>query len=303
MESAWAALEVMESRYPQRDTWNRWDRWFLTGLAGDQPAAHDIGDEMSRLPQIPATWRHTGHWMMAVSDAAQGKLAEADAHVAGASERALADGRHDDVILASNLVLEMPDGWKNLGRRVQVTLRSPSWQAVPAVARPYGDYVRMLTLAGELDAAFDVLDEWETEVGESASFAQNEAGLLLDAQVLGREDPAAGADALERFQQEGNCPRCMRWPLAELSRRAGRLDRAAALYEDVLAYTEHWSTAVVERPLAHERLGALYEERGDDTRAAEHYARFAELWADADPDLQPRVRHARQRAGALAGAR
>jgi tetratricopeptide (TPR) repeat protein len=302
MESAWAALAVMEARYPQRDTWNRWDRWFLTALDRDWSAAHDIGDEMSRLPQIPPTWRHIGHWMMAMSDAAQGKLAEAEGHLQDANERARADERHEDVILASDLVVALLTDEESLAARVRARLRSPSWQAVPAVARPYGDYVRMLTSAGELDLASELLDEWEAEVGESASFAQNEARLVLDARVLGRDDPAAGADALERFQQEGNCPRCMRRLLAELSARAGRLDRAAELYEDALVYTERWSTTALERPLAHERLGALYEELGNDARAADHYARFAELWADADPDLQPRVRHARQRADALAGA-
>jgi len=40
---------------------------------------------------------------------------------------------------------------------------------------------------------------------------------------------------------------------------------------------------------------------GNRALAAEHYARFAELWADADTDLQPRVQRARQRYEALAG--
>ncbi|MEE9577689.1 MAG: hypothetical protein V3W35_09770 [Gemmatimonadota bacterium] len=44
-----------------------------------------------------------------------------------------------------------------------------------------------------------------------------------------------------------------------------------------------------------ERLGQLYDERGDLEKAAEHYARFVELWTEADPELQPRVRAAQQR--------
>ena len=31
------------------------------------------------------------------------------------------------------------------------------------------------------------------------------------------------------------------------------------------------------------------------------YRRFADLWADADPEFQPRVRHARERIAALGG--
>jgi DNA-binding SARP family transcriptional activator len=44
-----------------------------------------------------------------------------------------------------------------------------------------------------------------------------------------------------------------------------------------------------------ERLGQLYDEQGDRTKAVEYYARFAELWKDADPELQPRVQAAQAR--------
>jgi len=49
------------------------------------------------------------------------------------------------------------------------------------------------------------------------------------------------------------------------------------------------------------RLGELYEARGDGARAAEYYGRFAKLWRDADPALQPAVRDALARAARLTG--
>lgn len=50
-------------------------------------------------------------------------------------------------------------------------------------------------------------------------------------------------------------------------------------------------------PLAdlHERLGPLYEARGEPEEAAAHYSAFVELWQDADPELQPRVQAAQVR--------
>jgi DNA-binding SARP family transcriptional activator len=45
----------------------------------------------------------------------------------------------------------------------------------------------------------------------------------------------------------------------------------------------------------HERLGQLYDERGDQEDALRNYARFVELWGEADPELQPRVRAAQAR--------
>ena len=44
-----------------------------------------------------------------------------------------------------------------------------------------------------------------------------------------------------------------------------------------------------------ERLAELYDERGNLDDAALYYARFVELWAEADEELQPRVRAAQVR--------
>jgi tetratricopeptide (TPR) repeat protein/tRNA A-37 threonylcarbamoyl transferase component Bud32 len=48
-------------------------------------------------------------------------------------------------------------------------------------------------------------------------------------------------------------------------------------------------------------LARLLDEAGDAETAAAEYARFAELWQDADPELQSLVEEARQRAAALGG--
>jgi len=51
------------------------------------------------------------------------------------------------------------------------------------------------------------------------------------------------------------------------------------------------------------RLGELYEERGDKSRALDYYSRFVELWKEADPELQPRVRAAKAKIEELAAGR
>ncbi|HEY8061989.1 MAG TPA: protein kinase [Gemmatimonadales bacterium] len=42
------------------------------------------------------------------------------------------------------------------------------------------------------------------------------------------------------------------------------------------------------------KLGELYESAGDPKHALEYYGRFVDLWAQADPDLQPRVADAKK---------
>jgi hypothetical protein len=49
----------------------------------------------------------------------------------------------------------------------------------------------------------------------------------------------------------------------------------------------------------HERLGYLYEQRGDTAKAIYYYGKLVDLWKDADPELQPRVEAARRTIEAL----
>ena len=50
---------------------------------------------------------------------------------------------------------------------------------------------------------------------------------------------------------------------------------------------------------AHLRLAQIYERKGQRQKASDHYARFAELWRDCDPELRPLVEEARQRMAKL----
>jgi hypothetical protein len=46
----------------------------------------------------------------------------------------------------------------------------------------------------------------------------------------------------------------------------------------------------------------MYDARGDTAKAIEHYRDFIDLWKDADPVLQPRVKAARDRLRLLSPA-
>jgi tetratricopeptide (TPR) repeat protein len=77
---------------------------------------------------------------------------------------------------------------------------------------------------------------------------------------------------------------------------AGRPDSAMAYYEKFLGTRDgqpdedsRW------RARTHHWLGELYEAQGKTRQAIEQYARFVELWADADPELQQQVSEVRSR--------
>ena len=95
----------------------------------------------------------------------------------------------------------------------------------------------------------------------------------------------------------------------------GDLDRAARLWNrsnesgehgaiwrgdlyrnlDQLERAEGWYLAAWPHPVAHERLGQLYEEMGEPEKTAAAYRRFIAAWEDADSELQPRVEATRKR--------
>ena len=121
---------------------------------------------------------------------------------------------------------------------------------------------------------------------------------LLGVQARG----AAGLADLEAAVRSDRCARCRDFYLGHGYELTGQTEQAIEAYERYLAFPYYDGDTYVTHFFAsamHERLGRLHEEAGNAEQASEHYLRFAELWANADPDLQPRVRHATERAAAL----
>jgi hypothetical protein len=124
---------------------------------------------------------------------------------------------------------------------------------------------------------------------------------------------AAGASgaalaALERLDSPApwRCLPCVYFDLGLVRDASDDRDGAIADYERYV--TTDWDSKLFPGhyaiPHALERLGQLYDARAresappspdDIARAAEYYGRFVELWAEADEELQPRVRAAQAR--------
>lgn len=109
------------------------------------------------------------------------------------------------------------------------------------------------------------------------------------------EDRAGDAIQAFRAADVGYCLLCALPWLGRAYDLAGQPDSAIAVLERFVTTTSWDQGWLLEYPLAYERLGQLYDAKGDLENAAEHYARFVELWAEADPELQPRVRAAQAR--------
>jgi tetratricopeptide (TPR) repeat protein len=77
---------------------------------------------------------------------------------------------------------------------------------------------------------------------------------------------------------------------------SGRADSALAYYERYLEARDPDPDVDAEwLPRVHRRMGEVYESRGEADKAIEHYARFVNLWRNAEPEQQPVVREVTQR--------
>jgi tetratricopeptide (TPR) repeat protein len=80
-----------------------------------------------------------------------------------------------------------------------------------------------------------------------------------------------------------------RFTRAELLDSLGRQGEALQAYQSIADQLFHTGAP------AHLRVARIYERQGERQKAAAHYARFAELWKDCDPEFRPLVEEARRR--------
>jgi tetratricopeptide (TPR) repeat protein len=84
-----------------------------------------------------------------------------------------------------------------------------------------------------------------------------------------------------------------RFLLGELLYQVGRPEDALPWFANIAPYE------LAFRSLAYERLGQIHEAVGEEATAIEYFRKFATMWRNADPALQPRVTAARARIESL----
>ena len=171
---------------------------------------------------------------------------------------------------------------------------------------PWGSYGRLLILAGDVERGRDLMDrDWASVPEQRRRWFESERA--ADMRFLVARGSGRPEEALQAFRSlpPDTCQPCDALETARLFDDAGRADSALVYYERYLEIPYNFRVWVDARNLAdvHERLGQLYDERGDLENAALHYAAFVELWADSDPVLQPRVQAAQVRLEAIVGER
>ncbi len=194
------------------------------------------------------------------------------------------------------------------------------WKAVPgpsnessvtgshAPAHPYLRLYLLGLLSVRLDEGAPALDyaaELERRAGKSFAPAfvrrLGRAVRVEVARARGRAEQALATLDSARFRdltdlkEEGGAELAFFAHEYEQITRAELLDGLGRQGEALRAYQAIADQLFHAGAPAHLRMARIYERQGERQKAAAHYARFAELWKDCDPELRPLVEDARRR--------
>ncbi len=190
--------------------------------------------------------------------------------------------------------------------RLEAALARTPLSGLAPLDRPYAELAEAFAASGDPARARRLLSEMEDAVPDGIGVGGRYPQFKLSLEspdrargeiALGQGDHDAAIEAFRR-SDTGYCRLCALPGLGRAYDAAGRADSALAVYERYIALPgpfRLWTGDAIHRGPVLERLGQLYEERGDLDSAAKYYAMFVELWAAADDELQPRVHAAQAR--------
>ncbi len=206
---------------------------------------------------------------------------------------------------------QMAEAFLGDSARVLETLdratRDDVWTATPPPGRSHLAFATLYAAVGAPEPARALLAAYESEVGpvEDADPRSRVLHALATGEIAIAEGRYEDAVRQLRPVEESwvECPLCGVRELGKALALSGQPDSAIAVYERYLdaRLLFRLNTDALNLWRTFVALGELYEDRGDRERAIEMYTRFADLWEDADPELQPRVRDARQAIDRLRG--
>jgi tetratricopeptide (TPR) repeat protein len=296
LDAAARAYEARRRLYPDNSINEMFGR-ALAYARGDAAGFHALveqgREQRSPLARQSALLHEAWH---ALRD---GRLAAANAALAQRTQLVERDGYGPDDLgpfwrgWSSTFLLGDLDA---ATRHVQ-TIVGDLLPALPALDRPYLPAAALAASSGRLEEARALIEEWERVTPEGLRRSEATFHLLgrgLIAVGEGRTDQ--GLDLLRRAT-DGTGATFIALPfLAWAYDMADRPDSALVAYKRYEA-DSHWNRLLADALFlgrAYERMAQLHEDRGELSEAAHYYGRFVELWADADPELQPRVDAARR---------
>lgn len=303
IDEARAVLDQFAKRHPENvDLFN--SAFWVHILGGDEEGAREALETLRPLADQSPQARVVLEDRLARLALWRGRLAEAREHMERVEEAATELGPGSRLLQRHfRAHAEIVMGQTERGLRL---LREAEADGLFA-ARPPADqwhffHANLLGMAGRPDEAEAVLRRFDEEVPEEFHepfYVRNQSARSYVTIQRGQTDEAIEIIRDIRARRaDTDYAKRMGWALLE----AGRLEEAVEEWETALAWRDqvhalHWHHG--QNLWILQRIGPVYEALGEREKALAHYRRMVELWAEADPELQPRVREWRARIEAL----
>jgi tetratricopeptide (TPR) repeat protein len=175
---------------------------------------------------------------------------------------------------------------------------------VPVLDRPYTFVTIVYALSGQVATAKRFRQEYEASVPEEVRSQSNDVDWMNGYIALSEGNGREALTAFRRARDRGSCSNCAFFEMGQSYELLNLPDSALAEYT-LAVETPYGDGSLDERAnneaRAFHRLGQLYDQKGDKTRALDYYGRFVARWRDADPELQPQVKETKARMAVLAG--
>ena len=282
-------------------------RAYLQVARGQRDSALALVDSLRRARPSDLAVQYDAAGTMAALTAARGRVRDFLRWSGESNEAGLKQGNRD-APLATALAEAEAAVWfhDQPARALAVLDRALSEHPLDSITpfeRPHERLVRVYSLAGKPDRArayLTAFDERRKQIRHRSDEVSRHA-MAGDIALAERRYEDAAREY--RATDISPCAACVLPDLARAYDLAGNADSAIAVFE---RYASGPSEPVrikfsdgLNLAGAHKRLGELYDAKGDAQKAASHYSAFVELWKDADAELQPHVRTARERLAVL----
>ncbi len=185
-----------------------------------------------------------------------------------------------------------------------VAVVDAAWAARPRGGDPtelaHIELATIYAASGRPDRALELLQNYESDVdvevreapGSRSGVHSLKGGIAL---AEGRNE-----DALQEYltarELVPDCALCVLTELGQAYAALGRHGEAVETFEEYLnaPVLFRLGTDNINMHMVLIGLGQSYEALGENQKAAEYYGRIVEMWADPDPELQPRVEELRE---------
>jgi tetratricopeptide (TPR) repeat protein len=250
--------------------------------------------------QANPNWHERFVHMLAGVLAIRGKLAESGRLLSSLSEARAQRGEAGAALVAELLRITPAGLFKDqpaARTAFQALLKANPPERLPELERPLTGLIRTAVAVGDREAAGRYLDEFSRNRGDVPGRAWDflRDGARGDVLTLRNETMSQGLASYRKAVQR--CDECFEAQMAAAFDRAGQTDSALVHYQHWAEMGDGlWEAGIYSHsaPIAYFRLGELYEAKGDKTKAVDYYGRFTNLWREADPELQPKVKQAKQ---------